>query len=495
MDSAAVRSRASELLGGTVSAGEIGARTDVQSSTTIDLLLVRANGSTPEDAAALANAVTEAYRLVATEGQQARAQAVSEQLATYRTELQQRVDDLDAALAAIRQQTEAAVAAELAGESVETRVETTQRRISGNREHADLSAERNAVFSQLLSISTRADQAVVEARLSDAGIASVEPASPPARPSSPQTRRDAALAGGFGLLAGSVLAWWCADRRTAGGEDLAAVIGAPRLGEIPYAPAAADRLPRRAARGTPVADAYQLAAAALTLTLADRRIRSVLVTGARQGCGTTSAVLNLGAAAARGGRRVAVVDADLVRRTLSRVTGRDGAPGLPELAGSGPRSTLSLGIVSGDGGGLRAVGAGVQVPDPAAFFSSTAFAAALEHLRPEADLVLVDSPPLPSSADTLEMAAQVEGIVLVVSGDTGAAELAEARDRLALAGAPLLGFVATDVRRSRLRGILRLLGRRDPAEAEQSQDLRETTPLPERRPGRGPLPTGAREPR
>ncbi len=422
VESAPVRARAAELLDGTLSPREIGDHVDVQASTTIDLLRVEAVGKTGQDAAALANAVAEAYRQVAGEGRQARAQEAAAQLEDYRAQLQLRVDQLDVRLGEIRAQTEAAVAADIGLEptSLQSEIDATQRRLAADRDYQDLLAERNSAFQQLLTISNRAGEVSVEAAAAGAGISTIEPAAAPTIPSSPQPRRDAALAGALGVLVGCMLAWWRADRgRPAAGREAASLFDVPRLGAVPHSQALVGRPPAQVALDTATGDAFQLAAASLSLAITRRRLFSVLVTSPHSGAGTTTVAVNLAHAARKSGRSVALVDGDTRTQGLTRAR----VPLDPDCTN------------------LRLVPAGESLRDP------TAFAAAIRQVEQECELVVVDAPPLPSSAHTLEMAAAVGGIVLVITPETTAPEIQDLLECLRFSNAPLLGFLLNDVRR------------------------------------------------
>jgi Mrp family chromosome partitioning ATPase len=84
---------------------------------------------------------------------------------------------------------------------------------------------------------------------------------------------------------------------------------------------------------------------------------------------------------------------------------------------------------------------GAEVADPAAFFRSVKFRRILQRMRDHADLVIIDSPPLLAVSDTLAIAREVDGIVLVVDQGMSLDALAEARRRLDFVVTPVLGYV------------------------------------------------------
>ena len=71
---------------------------------------------------------------------------------------------------------------------------------------------------------------------------------------------------------------------------------------------------------------------------------------------------------------------------------------------------------------------------------------ALERLRSQYDFVIIDTPPVLPVTDAVVLAREADAVVLVVKGHgTPSALVREARDRLLMAGAPLLGVVVNDV--------------------------------------------------
>ena len=95
-----------------------------------------------------------------------------------------------------------------------------------------------------------------------------------------------------------------------------------------------------------------------------------------------------------------------------------------------------------DGTTVPFVAAGSEVHgSTAGYFRSAAFRTALPTLADAYDLVIVDSPPVMSAAETADLAAQADGIVLVVRNGTPLRDLDDAHQRLSMSGTPLLGYV------------------------------------------------------
>ena len=91
---------------------------------------------------------------------------------------------------------------------------------------------------------------------------------------------------------------------------------------------------------------------------------------------------------------------------------------------------------------LPFVPAGSRLDDSAAaYFRSSAFRDALPQLAVGYDMVIIDTPPAMSAAETSDIASQADGVVLVVSAGTPLRDLHDARQRLSISRTPILGYV------------------------------------------------------
>ena len=56
-------------------------------------------------------------------------------------------------------------------------------------------------------------------------------------------------------------------------------------------------------------------------------------------------------------------------------------------------------------------------------------------------MVIIDTPPAMSAAETSDIASQADGVVLVVSAGTPLRDLHDARQRLSISRTPILGYI------------------------------------------------------
>ena len=144
-------------------------------------------------------------------------------------------------------------------------------------------------------------------------------------------------------------------------------------------------------------------------------IRTLLITSPAGGEGKTAIVANLGAALAEIGKQVTIVSADLRQPGLDRVFRVTGEPGLSEaLAESG--SPLASGPRHGRSPACRSCPAARCPRTPSrSTCCSERTQALLMAWANQADIVLIDAPPVLRAPDPLVLARIVDGVVFVAA--------------------------------------------------------------------------------
>ncbi len=178
--------------------------------------------------------------------------------------------------------------------------------------------------------------------------------------------------------------------------------------------------------------------------------RVVLVTSALPGEGKTSFALSFGRLAATAGRRVLLVECDLRSAQLSRALGLRSGPGLGEvLRGAGELSEI---INVDEASGMHVVSSGSGIDFPAERLGSSSMHQLIALARQRYELVIIDTPPAAVVVDALQLASAVDIAVLIVEwARTSYKAVGICRERLQLAGAPLVGVVLSRVRLKKLK--------------------------------------------
>ena len=161
-----------------------------------------------------------------------------------------------------------------------------------------------------------------------------------------------------------------------------------------------------------VSEAYRIIRTNLAFGSVDTSLRVLQVTSAVKGEGKTTTAANLAISLALTGTRTLIVDADMRRPALHRILGLgERGLGLSEALTNGkswesavlPTSTPHLYFLS----------AGTTPPNPSELLSSKKMKDLLEELKKNFDMVIFDSPPVISVADSAILASRVDGTIFV----------------------------------------------------------------------------------
>lgn len=168
-------------------------------------------------------------------------------------------------------------------------------------------------------------------------------------------------------------------------------------------------------------------------------IRSVVVTCPESGAGCSSVCLGLGAALSGLGRRTAVLDCNLARPYLHRVLGEPNFVGLTSsLEGNKPLEESGFEAAQG----LLVVPTGPVPTDPAAYLETGSFVEAVQALKENRDLVLLDAPVSQIVLSSPTFSRGFDGVLLVVHASrTSKNKARAATDDLLESGVNLLGVV------------------------------------------------------
>jgi polysaccharide biosynthesis transport protein len=269
----------------------------------------------------------------------------------------------------------------------------------------------------------------------------VQQANPPAEAVSPRPRRNTVLAGVVAVLLGLAAVGVAErlDRRLRDASDLEPLLGAPLLSVIPKAAFPGERPAR-----TPVAEAFRTLAASLLYFNVDRRVHTVMVASPTKGDGKTTVATHLAIALARDGQDVVLVDCDLRRPQVAVRLGIEPAAGVAMVLTNQAQLEDSLTEVDVGDGRLRVLAGGATPPNPARLLSSARMETVIGELAEQADIVILDTPPLLHVSDAIPLLERVSGSIVVArTGYTSRDAIVRQRQVIETAQGTLLGAVAT----------------------------------------------------
>jgi len=187
----------------------------------------------------------------------------------------------------------------------------------------------------------------------------------------------------------------------------------------------------------------------IMLSVSEGPPQVIVVTSANPEEGKSTVSSNLAIAMASPERKCLLVDCDLRKPTVHRVFSLPLTPGLTNyLTGA---ATLEEIIQPTDIPNLYIVTAGPTPPNPNELFNSKAFKNLIEQFRKEFHNIIMDSPPIIGFADSRSIAANVDGLIMVVKHHSTNREAGRlAMQMLSQSNCRILGGILTMARKDHL---------------------------------------------
>lgn len=179
----------------------------------------------------------------------------------------------------------------------------------------------------------------------------------------------------------------------------------------------------------------------LQLLNSDRPIKSLVVSSALPGDGKSTVGFSLAKTAAIMGKKVLLVDCDLRKSKIHKLTQLNNIWGISSLISS----DIDVNQVIQEMPGLNdlsVITAGPLPPDPARLLSSDKMSQMMDYFSENFDLVIYDTPPLSGLVDARLVAVHTDGVMLVVRIDkTDKSAVKQLIDTLKASPINLLGVV------------------------------------------------------
>jgi non-specific protein-tyrosine kinase len=196
---------------------------------------------------------------------------------------------------------------------------------------------------------------------------------------------------------------------------------------------------------SPAAEAFRSLYINLSFSQQERALRSLVVTSPGPGEGKSITLANLAVVAAQMGQRVILVDGDLRQPQLNELFGLRNDTGLTNVV-DGSSSTESALQAVAEVPGLRVLTSGPLPPSPTTVLASRRMGELADELAEQADLLLLDAPPVLTVSDASVLASRVNGVLLVLNaGQTKRENARRAKEALEKVNAHIVGVVLTNV--------------------------------------------------
>jgi len=276
-------------------------------------------------------------------------------------------------------------------------------------------------------------------------VTAAEASSSPVSPNIPVMLALGAL---IGLAAGlSVTVLRAAlDTRIRASRDLLAITDVPVIGSIPFDARAGERpIVLRSDPRHERSEAFRTLRTNLQFLDIEEAAHSFVITSAMPNEGKSTTAVNLAIALADAGQRVVLVDADLRSPSVARYLGIEGGAGLTDVLIG--RADVADVVQPWSDRSLYVLPAGRIPPNPSELLGSRQMADLLGVLAAEADVVLLDAPPLLPVTDAALIAKIASGgaIVVVSTREARRPMLERALHKLELVDAHVAGVVLSMV--------------------------------------------------
>ncbi|MBE7022230.1 MAG: CpsD/CapB family tyrosine-protein kinase [Ruminococcaceae bacterium] len=191
-----------------------------------------------------------------------------------------------------------------------------------------------------------------------------------------------------------------------------------------------------------VLESYKAARTNLMFTMAEEKgCKKILVTSSITKEGKSTTTLNLAITFAQAGARVIVIDADLRRPRVHSYMGLKNNAGMAQYLGGFIADHHEI-VRHVPEHNLDCITGGPIPPNPSELLLSKGMAELLELLSAEYDYIFVDSPPVNVVADSVSIAENMTGALLVVRQDyTTSEDLKQTLSKLEFGNIKILGYM------------------------------------------------------
>jgi non-specific protein-tyrosine kinase len=193
---------------------------------------------------------------------------------------------------------------------------------------------------------------------------------------------------------------------------------------------------------SPASEAYRTLRTNLSFYSLDEPLRTLVVTSPAPDEGKSTTIANLAVTVAQSGRRTVLVDCDLRRPSLHEIFEVPNSTGLTTMVldENAPIRLQETSVPN-----LALLTSGPKPPNPADLLGSQHVERVLETLAGQADMVLIDAPPILGVTDAVVLGARVDGVLLVVNaGKTRRDHAERAKELLEKARVRIVGVALTN---------------------------------------------------
>jgi non-specific protein-tyrosine kinase len=228
-------------------------------------------------------------------------------------------------------------------------------------------------------------------------------------------------------------------------EEIAQRFGVPLLGMIATHEAEKEGPIAQAQPRSPITEAFRSLRTNIQFTSVDHPLHTLLITSPSPKDGKSTVAANLSVVFAQGARKVVLIDADLHRPKQHKLLGVSNRKGLSELF-TQPVLQLDGNVRDTNTPNLSILTSGSLPPNPAELLGSEKMHQILTQIHLQAEIIVIDSPPLMAVTDAAVLSSRADGVLLVIRPSvTKLQACKQTIEQLQRLGANLLGYVLNEV--------------------------------------------------
>lgn len=198
---------------------------------------------------------------------------------------------------------------------------------------------------------------------------------------------------------------------------------------------------------SPISEGYRMLRTNIEFSTINQKLQIIMVTSSKPSEGKSTTCANMAVAFAQANKKVLLIDADLRKPSQHHIFGKSNRSGITTAL----LNQLELNdiIQFTNTENLSIIQAGPTPPNPSELLSSEPMAKLLKQAREQFDVIVMDTPPIMSVTDAQIVAAQSDGVVLVVdSGKVKKDVVLKAKASLDHVKAKLIGVVLNKINRN-----------------------------------------------
>lgn len=197
-----------------------------------------------------------------------------------------------------------------------------------------------------------------------------------------------------------------------------------------------------------VSEQYRTLRTNINFSIPDKDISTILVTSASQSEGKSTTSANLAIVFAQDGKKVLLLDADMRKPTMHHTFSVNNITGLSHLLIR--QCSIKQALKASRINNLDLITSGPIPPNPAELLGSKSMLSLMDQLKEIYDIIIVDAPPILAVADSIILANECDGTILVIhSGKTEKANAMKAKEAIIASNSKLIGAVVNNYKMPR----------------------------------------------